>query len=61
MKALLDKTCRFVREEEGASAIEYALIVALTAMTFFAGVVDFGTTLNTWFSNVASTVLGWAS
>ncbi len=43
MTTYLNKTLAFLREEEGASAIEYALLVALialgiaTALTAFAG------------------------
>jgi len=61
MKELLVCIRKFIRDDEGASAIEYALIVALTAMAFYAGVSSFGKTLDTWYQNVAATVAGWMS
>jgi pilus assembly protein Flp/PilA len=61
MKELLLKTQQFVRDEQGASAIEYALITALIAMVLIAGVTALGKNLDTWYTNIAATVAGWAS
>jgi pilus assembly protein Flp/PilA len=61
MNDLLIKTIQFARNEEGASAIEYALITALIAMVLIAGVTALGKNLDTWYTNMANTVSGWAS
>lgn len=46
-------------EEKGATATEYALLVGLIALALVLGVTFFGTTLNTWFQNLGTTVSGW--
>jgi pilus assembly protein Flp/PilA len=51
MKALFD---RFVKDEEGATAIEYGLIAALIAVAIIAMVRAVGTNLSTTFSEVNS-------
>ncbi|WP_336857624.1 Flp family type IVb pilin [Sinomonas albida] len=47
------------RDERGATATEYALLVGLIALIIVVGVGAFGTALNTWFSSLASTVATW--
>ncbi len=47
---------RFVKDESGATAIEYGLIAALIAVAIIAGATTLGTTLNAKFSSVATTV-----
>ena len=49
---------RFVKDEGGATAIEYGLIAALIAVVIIAGVSAVGTNLNTMFGNVATNVSG---
>jgi pilus assembly protein Flp/PilA len=44
---------RFVREEEGASMVEYGLLVALIAVVAIAAVTLVGTAVSTNFSEVA--------
>lgn len=39
-------------DDRGASAVEYALIVALIAVVITVGVGAFGTSLNTFFTNL---------
>lgn len=51
MKSLLQK---FIRDEEGASAIEYGLLVALIALAIIAGATLLGTGVNTLFNNAAT-------
>jgi pilus assembly protein Flp/PilA len=46
MKAMIQ---RFIREEEGASAVEYGLLVALIAVVIITAVTQLGTTLDTKF------------
>lgn len=44
------------RDEEGATMVEYGLLIALIALVAIAGVTVLGTTLNTLFSNAASSI-----
>jgi pilus assembly protein Flp/PilA len=45
---------RFIRDEEGVTAIEYGLIAALIAVAIIGGVTLLGNNLNAKFSSVAS-------
>jgi len=47
---------RFVRDESGATAIEYGLIAALIAVVIITALTTLGTTLNTKFQFVATTL-----
>jgi len=49
---MLKKISAFLRDEEGATAIEYGLIVGLIAAVIIAVVTTTGTKLNTLFSTV---------
>ena len=49
---------RFVRDESGATAIEYGLIVALIAVVIITAVSTVGTNLGTAFNSIATTVSG---
>lgn len=51
MKTLI---ARFLREESGATAIEYGLIAAGIAVAIIAVVNGLGTKLNTTFSSISS-------
>lgn len=42
--------------ERGATATEYALLVAFIALVIIAGVTVFGGSLNTFFSNIGSQI-----
>ncbi len=53
MKSLLS---RFVRDESGATAIEYGLIVALIAVVIIGAVTTLGTNLNTSLSTAGSAI-----
>jgi pilus assembly protein Flp/PilA len=44
---------RFLKDESGASAIEYGLIAALIAVAIITGATALGTQLNTTFKSVA--------
>ena len=46
----------FHRKERGATAVEYALMVALIALVIIASVIVLGTNLNTLFSNAATSI-----
>lgn len=45
---------RFVRDESGATAIEYGLIAALIAVVIITGVTAVGSNLSTTFANLAT-------
>ena len=47
-----------LRNEEGATALEYGILVALIALVIIAGVTAFGGALNTFFSGIAGQVKG---
>jgi pilus assembly protein Flp/PilA len=47
---------RFVRNESGATAVEYGLIAALIGVVIIAGAGALGTALNTKFTDIGSTV-----
>ena len=47
---------RFMREEDGTTAVEYGLMIALISAALVASVTLLGTTLTTSFTNVAGFV-----
>ncbi|PBB89494.1 Flp family type IVb pilin [Mesorhizobium sp. WSM3864] len=47
---------RFVKDESGATAIEYGLIAALIALAIMVGAGQLGTALNAKFTAIASAV-----
>lgn len=53
MGALFIKIKTMLKDENGATMIEYALMVSLIAMASFAAVVAFGINLNTEFSIIS--------
>jgi pilus assembly protein Flp/PilA len=54
MNALLMGIKRFVKDEEGVTAIEYGLIAALIVLVIAASVVIVGTQLNLVFQNIGT-------
>jgi pilus assembly protein Flp/PilA len=52
MKDLFTKVKTFILDEEGASAVEYGLLVAGIAVAVMAAIYGIGTALNTKFTNV---------
>ena len=61
-KALLALQLRFGKTEDGergATATEYALLVALIAIVIAVAVTFFGSNLSVFFHNIGSTVAGW--
>lgn len=46
-------------KDRGATATEYALLVAFIALAIIIGVTAFGTALNDFFDSLATTVGGW--
>ena len=47
---------RFVRDESGATAIEYGLIAALVAVVIITGITAVGTKLSTTLTNVSTSL-----
>lgn len=47
------------RDEKGATATEYGLLVAFIAFLIIVGVTAFGNALNDWFNELANAVDGW--
>ena len=47
---------RFIRDESGATAIEYGLIAALIAVVIITAVTAVGSNLSTKFNNIANAV-----
>jgi pilus assembly protein Flp/PilA len=45
---------RFLKDESGATAIEYGLIAALISVALIAGATTLGNTLSTQFTNISS-------
>ena len=54
MKDLFAKVKQFIREEEGASAVEYGLLVAGIAVVVMVSIYLIGTNLNAKFDSVAT-------
>ncbi|AOY95276.1 pilus assembly protein [Cupriavidus sp. USMAA2-4] len=52
---------RFLRDERGATAIEYGLIAGLIAIAIATAVSGLGTNLTTFFNGLAGKVSAWAS
>jgi len=55
---MLDKTKKFLKDEEGASAIEYALLVGLIAVAIVAAVTALGTKVAGTFTSITSSLPG---
>ncbi len=59
MKKFLNRVVFYLtRKERGATAVEYALIVALIALAIVVGVTAVGGGLNTAFQNISDQISG---
>jgi pilus assembly protein Flp/PilA len=58
MKDLFTKVRTFVLDEEGASAVEYGLLVAGIAVAVMAAIYGIGTALNTKYNQVQTQLSG---
>ncbi len=56
MSKLTSAVRRFVRDEEGATMAEYALLVAVIALVALAGAKTLGTTINTSLNSTAAKI-----
>ena len=55
---MMQHIVRFMREEEGTTAVEYGLMLALISAVLIAAVTGLGTTLSTRFTAVGTTIAG---
>ncbi len=53
---MLNQIMRFVKEEDGATAVEYGLMVSLIAVAIIGAVTLIGTNLTTTFNTVAGSL-----
>ncbi len=53
---MFDLVSKFAKDESGATAIEYGLIAALVAVAAIVGMTALGTSLNTIFTDVSTTL-----
>ena len=56
MKALAGKFMKFVKEEEGATAVEYGVLIALIIAVCIVVIQILGNKINNAFNNVASRI-----
>ena len=54
MKKIITQAKDFAREEEGATMVEYGLMVALIAIVCITAITTIGTKLNSVFTEIAS-------
>lgn len=54
MEKFLNASRRFLRDEEGVTAIEYGLIAALIAVVIIAGAAAVGTNLGSLFTKIST-------
>jgi pilus assembly protein Flp/PilA len=54
----MNNLLRFLQCESGATAIEYSLIASLIGVAIIAGAAALGTSLNSLFNSVSSSVTG---
>ena len=54
MKHLVQKVQRFIASEDGPTAVEYAVMLALIVIVCLTAIRSIGTNANTTFGNVAS-------
>jgi pilus assembly protein Flp/PilA len=55
---MLSLIARLRRDERGASATEYAMLIVFVALAIAAGAQTFGKDLSTWFATTASSIAG---
>ena len=56
MKSLAKKMQRFLTSEDGPTAVEYAVMLALIIIVCLAAIQSVGTKANTTFTNVAASI-----
>jgi len=61
MRALTKWTVEFLKREDGPTAVEYAVMLALIIVVCIAAITTLGSNANTTFSNVGSAIGSTAS
>ncbi len=61
MQAIVSKLQRFLKSEDGPTAVEYAVMLALIVIVCMAAISTVGTNAKTTFSNVAASIAGTGS
>lgn len=56
MESLKEKFRRFLKDEEGATAVEYAVMVALIIAVAIGAITLLGKNVDTTFTNVAASI-----
>ena len=56
MKMLLTKMQRFLQSEDGPTAVEYAVMLALIVVVCLTAISSLGTNANTTFTNVGASI-----
>jgi len=56
MTMCLAASTRFVRDEEGASLVEYGLLLSLVAVVCMVAIARLGTDISTMFTNLAGLI-----
>jgi pilus assembly protein Flp/PilA len=47
---------RLLKNQRGATAIEYGLIIGVLTLATLAAIANVGTTMNTWYGNLGGTI-----
>ena len=58
MQTLIQKTLRFLTSEDGPTAVEYAVMLALIVVVCLAAISTMGTNAKTTFTNVGNSIGG---
>ncbi len=58
MRQLTQKFVSFLKKEDGPTAVEYAVMLALIIVVCIAAITTLGKSASTTFSSVGSTILG---
>ena len=58
MKAILNRVQNFIRSEDGPTATEYAVMLALIIVVAIAAITTLGQSVNSTFTNVNSSAFG---
>ena len=56
MTKLLAARTQFVRDEEGASLVEYGMLLSLVAVVCIVAITTLGTSISTMFTNLAGSI-----
>ena len=61
MNLIRNKLCAFLKDENGPTAVEYAVMVALIIVVSIAAITTLGTKVSSTFSNTAKNITTTAS